>query len=100
MAKSRYWGRNAHLADRADRAVRKELGKIHPLTFIIPVAFLIIGLVLGYIGGGMLPKLSNCVDAVENGVSKVLIIDGRMAHSMLIEIFTDKGIGTAIIGDN
>lgn len=53
----------------------------------------------GTIGGGMLPKLNNCVDAIENGVSKVHIIDGRMAHSMLIEIFTDKGIGTAIIAD-
>ena len=56
MAKSRYWGRNAHLADRASRAAKKELRNMHPLTFVIPLIFLIIGLVLGYIGGGMLMK--------------------------------------------
>ncbi len=53
----------------------------------------------GYIGGGMLPKLSNCIDAVENGVSRVHILDGRIPHFLLLEIFTNKGIGTAIIGD-
>lgn len=51
----------------------------------------------GYIGGGMLPKLKNCVDAVRNGVSRVHILDGRMAHCLLLEFFTNKGIGTAII---
>ena len=56
MARSRYWGKNAHLADRAGRAVEKELSKIHPLTFIIPAIFLIIGIVLGYIGGSVLMK--------------------------------------------
>lgn len=54
----------------------------------------------GYIGGGMLPKLNNCIDAIENGVSRVHILDGRIAHCLLLEIFTNKGIGTAIIGDN
>ncbi|MEE1078111.1 MAG: acetylglutamate kinase [Agathobacter sp.] len=53
----------------------------------------------GYIGGGMLPKLNNCIDAVENGVSRVHILDGRMAHCLLLEIFTNKGIGTAILDD-
>lgn len=53
----------------------------------------------GFIGGGMLPKLNNCIDAVENGVSKVHILDGRIAHCLLLEIFTNKGIGTAILGD-
>ena len=53
----------------------------------------------GYIGGGMLPKLGNCIDAVENGVSRVHILDGRIPHILLLEIFTNKGIGTAIIGD-
>ena len=53
----------------------------------------------GYIGGGMLPKLNNCIDAVENGVSRVHILDGRMAHCFLLEIFTNKGIGTAILDD-
>ena len=53
----------------------------------------------GYIGGGMLPKLGNCIDAVEKGVSRVHILDGRIPHFLLLEIFTNKGIGTAIIGD-
>ena len=53
----------------------------------------------GYVGGGMLPKLGNCIDAVENGVSRVHILDGRIPHFLLLEIFTNKGIGTAIIGD-
>jgi acetylglutamate kinase len=51
----------------------------------------------GYIGGGMLPKLKNCVDAVRNGVSRVHILDGRIEHCLLLEFFTNKGIGTAII---
>ena len=53
----------------------------------------------GYIGGGMLPKLSNCIDAIENGVSRVHILDGRIPHCLLLEIFTNKGIGTAILKD-
>ena len=51
----------------------------------------------GNIGGGMLPKLTNCIDAVENGVSRVHILDGRIAHCLLLEIFTKKGVGTAIL---
>ena len=53
----------------------------------------------GLIGGGMLPKLNNCTDAIKNGVGNVHILDGRIPHSMLLEIFTDKGIGTAIINE-
>ena len=53
----------------------------------------------GFIGGGMLPKLNNCIDAVEQGVSRVHILDGRIAHCLLLEIFTNKGIGTAILDD-
>ena len=51
----------------------------------------------GFVGGGMLPKLNNCIDAIENGVSKVHILDGRIAHCLLLEIFTKKGIGTAFL---
>lgn len=54
----------------------------------------------GTIGGGMLPKLNNCIDAIENGVSRVHILDGRIPHCLLLEIFTNKGIGTAILGEN
>ena len=53
----------------------------------------------GTIGGGMLPKLSNCIDSIEAGVSRVHIIDGRIPHSILMEIFSDRGVGTAILGD-
>ena len=53
----------------------------------------------GYIGGGMLPKLNNCISAIEKGVSRVHILDGRIAHCLLLEIFTNKGIGTAILKD-
>lgn len=53
----------------------------------------------GYIGGGMLPKLQNCIEAIESGVKRVHILDGRIPHCLLLEIFTDKGIGTAIVKD-
>ena len=53
----------------------------------------------GNIGGGMLPKLNNCIDAIEKGVSRVHIMDGRIAHCLLLEIFTNKGIGTAMLGE-
>ncbi len=53
----------------------------------------------GYVVGGMLPKLGNCIEAVNNGVSRVHILDGRLAHCLLLEIFTNKGIGTAILSD-
>ncbi len=54
----------------------------------------------GFIGGGMLPKLNNCIDAIESGVSRVHILDGRKPHCLLLEIFTNKGIGTAILNNN
>ena len=53
----------------------------------------------GYIGGGMLPKLNNCTSAIKNGVNKVHILDGRILHCLLLEIFTNEGIGTAIVAD-
>lgn len=53
----------------------------------------------GFIGGGMLPKLNNCTSAIENGVNRVHILDGRISHCLLLEIFTNSGVGTAIIRD-
>lgn len=53
----------------------------------------------GEISGGMLPKIRNCIDAVNNGVNRVHILDGRKEHCLLLEFFTQKGIGTAIIDD-
>lgn len=53
----------------------------------------------GHIGGGMLPKLKNCTDAIESGVNRVHILDGRKPHSLLLEVFTNKGIGTMFFPD-
>ena len=53
----------------------------------------------GNVGGGMLPKINNCIDAIENGVSRVHILDGRIPHCLLLEFFTNKGIGTAMLKD-
>ena len=47
----------------------------------------------------MLPKLGNCTSAVKNGVNRVHILDGRIPHCLLLEIFTNEGIGTAIVAD-
>jgi len=53
----------------------------------------------GVVGGGMLPKLDSCVEAIRAGVEKVHLIDGRMPHSLLLEIFTKQGVGTEIKAD-
>lgn len=55
---------------------------------------------LNVISGGMIPKIDACVSCVENGVKKVHIIDGRILHSILLELFTSSGIGTQIIADS
>ena len=54
----------------------------------------------GNIGGGMLPKLNNCTNAIREGVSRVHILDGRIPHCLLLEIFTNKGVGTMFMADN
>ena len=51
----------------------------------------------GIIAKGMLPKVNSAVDALKSGVNRVHFIDGRLAHSILLEIFTDQGIGTEIV---
>lgn len=53
----------------------------------------------GHVGGGMIPKLQNCIDAIAEGVSRVHILDGRIPHCLLLEFFTNTGIGTAILKD-
>ncbi|OQA56297.1 MAG: Acetylglutamate kinase [Candidatus Omnitrophica bacterium ADurb.Bin277] len=50
----------------------------------------------GVISGGMIPKVKACIDALQGGVQKAHIIDGRITHALLLEIFTDQGIGTEI----
>ena len=54
----------------------------------------------GTLGGGMLPKLTNCTSAMEAGVNRVHILDGRIPHCLLLEIFTKEGIGTMIMPDS
>jgi acetylglutamate kinase len=49
--------------------------------------------------GGMIPKITCCLDALHGGVKKTHIIDGRVPHALLLEVFTDSGIGTQIAGD-
>jgi acetylglutamate kinase len=50
----------------------------------------------GIVKDGMIPKVTTCINAIENGVKSAHIIDGRIQHSVLLEIFTKKGIGTMI----
>ncbi|ADL13056.1 acetylglutamate kinase [Acetohalobium arabaticum] len=50
----------------------------------------------GQIAGGMIPKVNSCIDALDGGVRRTHILDGRISHSLLLEIFTDRGIGTMI----
>ena len=54
----------------------------------------------GVISGGMIPKVKCCIDAIEHGVKKVIILDGRVPHATLIEILTDEGAGTMVYGGN
>jgi len=51
------------------------------------------------VSGGMIPKLETCMQAVEGGVDASVILDGRIPHAMLLEIFTDRGLGTAVWRD-
>ena len=51
----------------------------------------------GILSGGMLPKIAGCVAALDAGINKVHMIDGRLHHSLLLEIFTENGVGTQIV---
>jgi acetylglutamate kinase len=52
----------------------------------------------GVISGGMIPKVECCIEAIQKGVEKVIIMDGRIPHSILIELLTDEGAGTMVTG--
>lgn len=54
----------------------------------------------GIISGGMIPKVDCCIEAIDKGVKKVVIMDGRVPHSILMEILTNEGAGTLVTGDN
>ena len=51
----------------------------------------------GTIAGGMIPKVDSCIEAIHNGVNKAHIIDGRVEHSILLELFTSEGVGTQFL---
>ncbi len=53
----------------------------------------------GVISGGMIPKVDCCIEAIEKGVENVIIMDGRVPHSILMELLTDEGAGTMVVGD-
>ena len=53
----------------------------------------------GVISGGMIPKVDCCIEAIKKGVKKVIIMDGRVPHSILMELLTDEGAGTMVVGD-
>ena len=50
----------------------------------------------GTISGGMIPKIENCIDAVNSGVEAAVIMDGRVPHALLLEVFTEAGVGTMV----
>ncbi len=52
----------------------------------------------GIVSGGMIPKVDCCVEAIQKGVKKVIIMDGRISHSILMELLTDEGAGTMVVG--
>ena len=54
---------------------------------------------IGIISGGMIPKVECCLEAIDHGVKKVIILDGRVPHALLIETLTDEGAGTMVIED-
>jgi acetylglutamate kinase len=54
------------------------------------------GIASGFISGGMIPKVENCVEAVKRGVKGAVILDGRQPHACLLELFTEGGHGTMI----
>lgn len=53
----------------------------------------------GVISGGMIPKVDCCIEAIREGVRNVVIMDGRVPHSILMELLTDEGAGTMLIGE-
>ena len=54
----------------------------------------------GIISGGMIPKVDCCIEAIKKGVRNVIIMDGRVSHSILMEILTDEGAGTMVKRDS
>ena len=53
-------------------------------------------IISGEVSGGMIPKINTCLDSVNNGVEAAVIVDGRVKHAVLLELFTDHGAGTLV----
>ena len=81
------WYRSEKIGDMAPKVVEFEKKAVGHIENLINHEI---------VKGGMIPKIKNCIDAVENGVRGVVILDGRKPHSILDEIFSDKGSGTLI----
>ena len=70
-----------------------------PVTYALAAAdamTLLMALFIGAISGGMIPKIEGCIEVVEAGVEGVVIIDGRVPHCVLLELFTEHGVGTLV----
>ena len=78
--------------------LRKEINDANSLIQRITVDELIALIADGTISGGMIPKVESCMQAVRGGVKSAHILDGRIAHVLLLELFTDQGVGTMITG--
>ena len=81
------------------RGILKDLNDASSLISTIEVAEIDRLIESGVIASGMLPKVEACVTALKGGVSKTHIIDGRLSHALLLEIFTSEGIGTQIVSE-
>lgn len=80
--------------------LRKNIDDASSLIQRISVSDLGVLIADGTISGGMIPKIESCMQAVKGGVKSAHILDGRIAHVLLLELFTDQGVGTMIIGVN
>ncbi len=80
--------------------LRKDIDDASSLIQRISVTDLGALIVDGTISGGMIPKIESCMQAVKGGVKSAHILDGRIAHVLLLELFTDQGVGTMITGVN
>jgi acetylglutamate kinase len=82
------------------RVLRKDIDDASSLIQRISVTDLSVLIADGTISGGMIPKIESCMQAVKGGVKSAHILDGRIAHVLLLELFTDQGVGTMITGVN
>ncbi len=78
--------------------LRKDMDDVNSLIQRITVDELSDLIADGTISGGMIPKVESCMQAVRGGVKSAHILDGRIAHVLLLELFTDQGVGTMITG--